>query len=125
VLREFGDREVQMRPTDDVAGRADVTDHISLLDLLAGREPLGVLGEVAIEEEVTAARVFLINRPAPAPLPRDANDLAIRRRQGRRAPRSADVDRQMLVVPATGGEERVLKLRGVHPLDGNLKAGRE
>src|SRR5215813_6141037 len=114
-----------MRPADHVAGRADVTDHLSLLDLLSGRESLGILGEVAIEEQIGAARVFLIDRLSAPPLPRNSDDLSIRSRQNWGAPKGADVDREVLRVAASRRKEGILELRGVHTLDGDLESSRE
>ena len=104
---------------DHVPRRADVADDVSPADdLLADREPAGVAREVAVEEEVLPGRVLLVDRDAAPLLPRETDDLPVRRGENRGAPGRADVDREVLAIAAAPIEERVPQRLGVHPSTG-------
>ena len=107
-----------MRPPDHVPGRADVGDHVALLDFLSGAKPSGISGQVAVEEEVSAARVLLVDRDPAAPFPDQLDDLPVRRRQDRRSPRGADVDGEVASVLAPRLEEGIAQLVAIDAFDG-------
>src|SRR5450759_5413911 len=100
VFRQASDREVQVRASDHVARRADVTDHVPLVDLPAGLRVLRVSGEVAVEQQVLASGVFLVEGRPAALFLGDAHDLPVSRGENRRSARRPDVDGQMLGVLA-------------------------
>ncbi len=114
-----------MRPADDVAGPPDVGDHVAPGDLLAGAQALGVFRQVAVEEQVAAGRVLLVQRNAAPLLPPHLHDFPVGCREDRSALGRADVDGQVLLVLSARIQEGVFQTAGVHALDRDLDAGQE
>ena len=118
VLGQPGDREVQVRTADDVSGRADVADDVALGDRWPGLQALRVPGEVAVEEEVLAGRVLLVDRDAAALLAARAAR-SLRRRSARTGvPRGApmSIARCCAYRPRESRNES-RRLLAVHALD--------
>src|SRR6266496_326796 len=97
--------------------RADVPENVSLVDQFAGLRVFRVAGEVAVEEEVFASRVPLIDRLAAPLLARDPHDLPVGRGEYRRASWGPDIDGQVLGIPSTLGEKRVPQPFHIDSLD--------
>jgi hypothetical protein len=119
------DREVQMRPADDVAGRSDVAEALPLHDVVPRFEAFLVLREVCVKKRVTAGRVPKVH-DLPAPLvAAQALDDAVRDGEDRRPARRGQVDRVVLLPAAALGEERVAELRAVEGLERDREVRRE
>jgi hypothetical protein len=93
-------------------------------DLLADSQPRAYR-EVAVEEEVFSARVLLVDRDAARAFAPQPNDLAVRRREDRRAAGRADVDRQVRAVAAPAVQEGIAQRHGVDAFDRDPQVGVE
>ncbi len=119
------DREVQVRPADDVARRADFAEALPLRDVVTGLEAFLVALEVRVEERVLRGRVAQVHDLPASFVAAEALDDSIRDGHDRRPARRGQVDRMVLLVPAAPGEERVAELRAVERLERQREIRRE
>ena len=94
-----------------------------LLTLLPRAQVLDVLRQVAVEEQVPAGRVLLVERYAAPLLAAHLDDLSVGRRENGRSLGRPDVDGEVLAVPSPGVQEGILEPAGVHALDRDLDPG--
>src|SRR5262245_64681442 len=120
--REFEDGKVQMgRVFRGIARRADVTNNLALLDLIALFQASGIPFEVGVVVAVLSSRVELINGGSPSLTLKEPGDRAVFDRLHRGVARGENVDRVVRTGSAAPILERAHQLLGLDPLDRDLE----